>query len=620
MLYLQKHKILTNEEIGAGPTSKVFAYATLAEEDPLVIKCTHVDDFYKLVPPAAGLIMSYNLDHPMILPIQGFYLEPLDQNQGLNIYQQLPRMKESFEKWLERHRYADGQMFREEIIVKFYYSLICALEFLHKKGIAHRNMKLSNILLDDKENIKLTDICQGDIFRELSGEKLFRDDLWSLGVIITEMCFQDDVINKMGLIKTDEAIKAQLEKLKGLYSDKLIELISLLLVPSRKVSASEMRKELEDNYPDLCDRIRISSNLSIRKKPLKQEEEEEKAPQEVNPDETHNKNFDDDDELFRSGEFREATEEKKVLVPKRDPMARISQIKQELSKFHRGIFTFERDKVFAIRGVRENWIDDKGIKTLMADLETRLDELQFRDLEDFDFAAMQCPNVTDEGLKYLATGVGEVLKNLKNLTINVAGSQNITDEGINNLQELAKLNQDMFGSNLNGSKLQSLAFIFRWCRGVTDKGMRYLAIHIGANFKSLQNLDLDFRNCPNITSEGVKFITTCVRLNLKKIQELRVRFAASPKLDDSALQHVASLFDVSFQNLETVSFSFVDCNNLSVKAVKGLISQIKEKGQKLRKLTLDFPGCTKIETKIDQKTINSFKDTLSFIPRVELSF
>mgnify|MGYP003581606418 CR=1 FL=1 len=75
-----------------------------------------------------------------------------------------------------------------------------------------------------------------------------------------------------------------------------------------------------------------------------------------------------------------------------------------MAKFHRGIFTFERDKVFAIRGVRENWyshllkirvfkeyyrIDDNGIKTLMADLETRLDELQFHDLEDFDFAAMQ---------------------------------------------------------------------------------------------------------------------------------------------------------------------------------------------------------------------------------------
>jgi len=56
---------------------------------------------------------------------------------------------------------------------------------------------------------------------------------------------------------------------------------------------------------------------------------------------------------------------------------------------HKGLFTFERDKVFAIRGVRENWIDDNGIKTLMADLETRMDELQFHDLEDFDFAAMQ---------------------------------------------------------------------------------------------------------------------------------------------------------------------------------------------------------------------------------------
>ena len=31
------------------------------------------------------------------------------------------------------------------------------------------------------------------------------------------------------------------------------------------------------------------------------------------------------------------------------------------------------------------------------------------------------------------------------------------------------------------------------CRGITDKGLRSLAINIGANFKSIQNLDLDFR-------------------------------------------------------------------------------------------------------------------------------
>jgi len=31
------------------------------------------------------------------------------------------------------------------------------------------------------------------------------------------------------------------------------------------------------------------------------------------------------------------------------------------------------------------------------------------------------------------------------------------------------------------------------CRGITDKGLRSLAINIGANFKCIQNLDLDFR-------------------------------------------------------------------------------------------------------------------------------
>jgi len=271
MFHLQKHKILTNEEIGAGPNSKVFAYATPPYEDQLVIKCLHVDDFYKLIPPTAGLILSYNLDHPMILPIQGFHLEPLEQNLGLNIYQVLPKMKECLQKCLERRRYSDGQIFREDFIVKCFYSIICGLEYLHKKRIAHRNLKLSNILFDEKENIKLADICQGEIMNELSGEKLFRDDLWSLGVIITEMCFQDAVISKLGLIKTEEAITAQISKLRGKYSDKLLELITLLLIvnKSKKITASDIRKELEDSYASLCDQIRLSSDLSVKRRSLK---------------------------------------------------------------------------------------------------------------------------------------------------------------------------------------------------------------------------------------------------------------------------------------------------------------------------------------------------------------
>jgi len=55
-----------------------------------------------------------------------------------------------------------------------------------------------------------------------------------------------------------------------------------------------------------------------------------------------------------------------------------------------------------------------------------------------------------------------ITDDLKILILHPHSSQNITDEGINNLQELGKLNLDISGSNVLGSQLQSLAFIFRW--------------------------------------------------------------------------------------------------------------------------------------------------------------
>ena len=53
--------------------------------------------------------------------------------------------------------------------------LVLALEFMHSKGVCHRDFKPQNILLDDMLNIKICDLGEAKNFGILDREKIKRD-------------------------------------------------------------------------------------------------------------------------------------------------------------------------------------------------------------------------------------------------------------------------------------------------------------------------------------------------------------------------------------------------------------------------------------------------------------
>ena len=49
------------------------------------------------------------------------------------------------------------QRFSEELVIRICAELLLALEYIHDRGIIHGDVKLANILLDDRGHVKLTD-------------------------------------------------------------------------------------------------------------------------------------------------------------------------------------------------------------------------------------------------------------------------------------------------------------------------------------------------------------------------------------------------------------------------------------------------------------------------------
>ncbi|EGW02391.1 Sperm motility kinase [Cricetulus griseus] len=98
-------------------------------------------------------------------------------------------------------------LLQKEQAQHFFTQLVCAVHYCHENGIVHRDIKLDNILLDDKGNIKLcefglvTQVTSGQGTNgfcgtlEYSAPELFSGkeydakaaDIWSMGVVLYTM-------------------------------------------------------------------------------------------------------------------------------------------------------------------------------------------------------------------------------------------------------------------------------------------------------------------------------------------------------------------------------------------------------------------------------------------------
>lgn len=149
-----------------------------------------------------------------------------------------------------------GQHFPEELILNWFSQIMLALKYIHRLNILHRDLKTSNILLQENGDLKIGDfgiarvlegtmqnaesvvgtpyymspeICQNQPYS-------FKSDVWSLGCVLYELCTLEHAFRSNNLLNlVYKIVHEEPEPIPAEYSPELSSLISLML-----------RKRLED--------------------------------------------------------------------------------------------------------------------------------------------------------------------------------------------------------------------------------------------------------------------------------------------------------------------------------------------------------------------------------------
>ncbi|XP_023345296.1 serine/threonine-protein kinase grp [Eurytemora carolleeae] len=80
----------------------------------------------------------------------------------------------------------------EHVAQRYFNSLICGIEYLHKKGVSHRDIKPENLLLDDHDTLKISDFGMATVFRHQGVERLLGRRCGTLPYIAPELLVRNE--------------------------------------------------------------------------------------------------------------------------------------------------------------------------------------------------------------------------------------------------------------------------------------------------------------------------------------------------------------------------------------------------------------------------------------------
>ncbi len=173
-----------------------------------------------------------------------------------------------------------GDHLREEPIWKLFLPIMQVAEYLHDKGIIHRDFKALNVFLTANKDIKVGDFGVG---RVLSNDTLMVDtmygtplyispelcknepynaktDMWSCGVLLYELCALDTPFPGRNLVELSKNICAgNMKPVPGRYSKLMQRAVTALLEQDQSIRPSA--KRFLDWYAMAREKIREAENV-----------------------------------------------------------------------------------------------------------------------------------------------------------------------------------------------------------------------------------------------------------------------------------------------------------------------------------------------------------------------
>ncbi|KAJ4786913.1 CBL-interacting serine/threonine-protein kinase 15 [Rhynchospora pubera] len=244
-ILLEKYEV--GRLLGQGTFAKVYLAKNLKSGQTVAIKAFDKEKVFKVslteqIKREISVMKMVN--HPNIIKLY----EVMATKKKIYFAMEYAKGGELFQK------IAKGGRVKEEIAHRYFRQLIDAVDFCHSRGIYHRDLKLENLLLDEEDNLKVTDFGlsalirleqQGGLLHTTCGTPAYvapevlskkgydgaKTDIWSCGVILFVLVAGYLPFHDSNLMEMYKKIQKGEFKCPSWFSSRLKKLLHKILDP-----------------------------------------------------------------------------------------------------------------------------------------------------------------------------------------------------------------------------------------------------------------------------------------------------------------------------------------------------------------------------------------------------